>query len=174
MSGSTVILRRRAHVVAGVALTCVSLPVLVTLIWTGRARSTFEDTALLVFVQVSVIWLVSLVAKSRIVLSDTGMTVVNWFRKYSVPWSAVHSVDAIPQVSIVLTSGRRIDCAVGGGSVIDNMRGNRRQRDMRSRIESFRGAQAAGGPVREQWDLHLVKFSALLAVMLAYAWLVYR
>ena len=107
-------------------------------------------------------WLVwRAVACSRIVVTEFGLIVVNWFKVYSVPWAALDSIRAEEDLIIVLFGGRTIRPAVGSGSLAGAMHGSPEQRALRQRIER---ARLAAQPSREAVVVSRVDLYARLAV----------
>jgi hypothetical protein len=116
-------------------------------------------------------WMVG--AHSVVKVYDSGVLVVNWFRRYWVPWADLASVEATREVTLVTTSGERIGVAVGAFSAASSLRGSRVQASIREAIERHRPvpAPADGGGVRKGFDLVPWHFAGMVAFLLVVAWL---
>lgn len=103
---------------------------------------------------------------------DSGVLVVNWFRRYWVPWAELASVESTDEVNLVLVSGERIGVASGAFSVAASLRGNRLQDRIRDGVERNRPDRVpadSGGVVRSL-DLCPWHFLALVGYLLVVAW----
>lgn len=116
-------------------------------------------------------WMVG--AHAVVKVYDSGVLVVNWFRRYWVPWADLASVEATQEVTLVTTSGERIDVAIGAFSLASSLRGSQVQASIREAIERHRPASApsGGGGVRKGFDLVPWHFAGMVAFLLLVAWL---
>lgn len=105
----------------------------------NSADGTMSDQLGFYFVMSAGTWVVwRAVVCAQVVVTTWGLTVVNWFMVYSVPWGAVRSVEAGDELTIVLVGGRVIRPDVGEGSLAGAMHGSPVQRALRERIEAAR------------------------------------
>ncbi|MDX8051683.1 PH domain-containing protein [Lentzea sp. BCCO 10_0798] len=116
-------------------------------------------------------WMVG--AHSVVEVHDSGVLVVNWFRRYWVPWADLASVEATRELTLVTTSGERINVAVGAFSAASSLRGNQVQARLREAIEQHRPhpVPTGGGGVRKSLDLVPWHFAGVVAFLLVVAWI---
>ena len=108
------------------------------------------------------IWIIWLIGRTRVVLDDQRIRVVNVFQRWDIPWSIVTGIESSGEVAIRLVDGRGIQPAISGGSLLETLRGNRLQQRIRDRIEQHRPA----GVPRDQ-EFVLTPKLALAPVRLA-------
>ncbi|MFD4669056.1 PH domain-containing protein [Lentzea sp. NPDC058450] len=114
-------------------------------------------------------WMVG--AHAVVEVHDSGVLVVNWFRRYWVPWASLASVEATREVTLVTTSGERINVTVGAFSAASTLRGNRIQAEIRETIERHRPSPPPedSSGVRKQIDLAPWHFAGVVAVLVVSA-----
>lgn len=119
------------------------------------------------------LWLMWMVGPHPVVkVYESGVLVVNWFRKYWVPWAEITSVDSTDEVDLVLVSGERIGVASDAFSVARSLRGNRLQDRFRDAVERNRPDLVSvdfGGTVR-RLALCPRHFLALVGYLLIVGW----
>ncbi|WP_329792136.1 PH domain-containing protein [Lentzea sp. DG1S-22] len=116
------------------------------------------------------IWMVG--AHPVVKVYESGVLVVNWFRRYWIPWSELASVESTDEVNLVLVSGERIGVASGASSVAGSLMGNRPQDRIRVAVENSRPHPVplgSGGVVR-RLDLCPRHFVALVGYLVIVAW----
>ncbi|XVV07617.1 PH domain-containing protein [Actinosynnema sp. CA-248983] len=135
--------------------------------------STFVDAFGVIAVTAPLIWMGWMVTVHPVVkIYEAGVLVVNWFRRYWVPWAELASVESTDEVNLVLASGERIGVASGAFSMASSLRGNRLQDRLRDGIEHHRPdpVPAASGGVVRSLDLCPWHFLALVGYLLVVAW----
>lgn len=123
-----------------------------------------------------VIWFIALIGRTKIVLDQERMLVVNTFQRWDIPWSAVDTVQSGREVCIRLVDGRTITPAISGGSLLEDLRKNTLQRGIRERIEQARPKDVARNldfVLEPQLALAPVTFAIFLVVMVGLAVLGY-
>jgi hypothetical protein len=114
-------------------------------------------------------WMVS--AHPAVRVYETGVRVVNWFRAYWVPWTALRETEVTGEVNLVLTTGERVNVAVGAFSLASRLGGSRVQRQLSEDLERHRPAEPPdGGVPSSRLDLCPWHFLGLVAVLLVLAW----
>ncbi|SHG26856.1 hypothetical protein [Streptoalloteichus hindustanus] len=149
------------ELVAGLALG-VALPAIVTVAWRLRLlaalfwpllavsavvkkQSLVDRIALPPFLS-SLLWLIGVVGTSRAELYERGVLVTNWLTRFWIPWGAVAGVGSDPRLSLVLVDGREVGLAVGAGSLLNHLFGNRYQRNLGSQLQEVRAKAPTAGP----------------------------
>jgi hypothetical protein len=84
------------------------------------------------------LWFMGAIMTSKAALHEDGIAIDNWFTRYWIPWSAVSRVDPEPAVTVLLKSGESVGLGVGGGSLINQLMGNRYQHRLTDKIEEVR------------------------------------
>ncbi len=114
-------------------------------------------------------WMVS--AHPAVRVHETGVRVVNWFRAHWVPWTALREVEVTGEVNLVLTTGERVNVAVGAFSLASRLGGSRVQRRLSEDLERHRPAEPPdGGVPGRRLDLCPWHFLGLVALLLVVAW----
>ena len=114
-------------------------------------------------------WMVS--AHPAVRVYESGVRVVNWFRTYWVPWSALQEVEVTREVALVLTTGERVDVAAGAFSIASALGGSRVQRQLREDLERHRpAAPPDGGEPSRRLDLRPWHLLGLVALLSLVAW----
>lgn len=103
----------------------------------------------------------------------SGVLVVNWFRRYWVPWTELASVESSGEVSILTRSGERIYVGSGASSLASSFLSNREQTRIGDGIVRSRPdpVPADESGVRKGFDLCLWQFGALVVLLLVVGWL---
>ncbi|ANZ38642.1 hypothetical protein BBK82_23840 [Lentzea guizhouensis] len=130
----------------------------------------FVDQLELVAVMAPVVWFCWMVsAHPAVRVYESGVRVVNWFRAYWVPWSALREVEVTREVTLVLGTGERVRAAAGAFSIASALGGSRVQRQLREDLERHRPvAPPDGGVPSRRLDLrpwHLLGLAALLSLV---------
>ncbi|MEU7477127.1 PH domain-containing protein [Lentzea sp. NPDC042327] len=132
----------------------------------------FAQQTELVAVMAPLIWFCWMVfAHPAVRVHESGVRVVNWFRSYWVPWTALREVEVTREVVLVLTTGERVDVTAGAFSLASALGGSRVQHRMREEIERHRPAVPPAGEVPgRRLDLCPWHFLGLVALLLVVAW----
>ena len=133
-----VVLRRKGESILGriVEFGILSSPILMSIL--GPPTFTLFDLVAVSLAISAVSWLLGAISNARVVVSDAGLSVINWIVRWWIPWSAVAAVDVDEEIGITLTDGRVIRPSIGTGSGIDVLRGNRYQKNIAEVILSHR------------------------------------
>lgn len=112
------------------------------------------------------LWALLLMSKSRVIITDNAITIVNWFVRWKIPWSAVRTVEAGTQLRIVLTDGSAVRPAIGGRSLLGQMQGNPTQKRLAQEILAYRPSPAVedGACVSRRLDLCPAQSVVILAI----------
>ncbi|MEV6714581.1 PH domain-containing protein [Lentzea sp. NPDC051208] len=134
----------------------------------------FTDQLEFILAMAPLTWFMWMVSAHPVVkVYESGVLVVNWFRRYWVPWAELAWVEATEEVNLMLVSGERIGMASGASSVASSLRGNQLQARFRDAVERNRPnpvTVGSGGVVRSL-DLCPWHFLALIGYLLIVAWL---
>ena len=166
------VVRRRAEVIAGWAASAVLTLCALWLAAFPPEGAMFPYMAqgfTAVWLGIWVVWLAA--AHPRLVVSTRGLDVVNWVRRYQIPWAAVERIDTTDHISLRLHDGTAVRPAVAAWSIVAVKHGNPVQKEMADRIERVR---ADGDPddteVTRTHEVHWLPFVGLLLVLLVLAW----
>lgn len=111
-------------------------------------------------------------AHPKLVVSTRGLDVVNWVRRYRIPWAAVERIETTDEISIRLRNGTVVRPAVAAWSIVATKHGNPAQRAMADRIEQVRAeGDSEDTEVIRTFEVHWLPFAGLLLVLLLLAWL---
>ncbi|MGI5507321.1 PH domain-containing protein [Lentzea sp. CA-135723] len=169
---AAVVLRRRFDSAFGWTVSLAALVTSAYVLLNPFPGNGFGQQLEFVAIMAPLIWFMWMVGAHAVVeVHDSGVLVVNWFRRYWVPWAALESVEATREVALVTTSGERINVTVGAFSAASTLRGNRVQAEIREAIERHRPSPAPEGPsvVHKRIDLAPLHFAAVVAILLAVA-----
>jgi hypothetical protein len=137
--------------------------------FTEPAASDLSDQIPQVVVVWLVGWLIWLVGVTpRIVVSDEGLLVVNWFVRWDIPWAALRSVRGGRALAITLIDGQEIKPPVAGGSMVSTLAKNPTQRRMLAAIEARRPAMPdiTSTEVKRRIDVQPIPFLAVLVLLI--------
>lgn len=140
------------------------------------APGSFGDNLLLLSVAFPAAWLGWLATvHPKIVIEDSGLTVVNWFITYAIPWRAVSHISRSEALAIHLRSGESLRAAVGSLSIVGTAWRRRLKRQLQMTIEQHQQhPQGDDNIVRKRLDVQLVPFTSLLIVLIFLAWFLAR
>ncbi|MET9231583.1 PH domain-containing protein [Lentzea sp. NPDC003310] len=171
---AAVVLRRKFDSTFGWAVSLAAAGTTAYLLLNPLPGNDFGNQFELIAIMAPLTWFMWMVGAHAVVeVHGSGVLVVNWFRRYWVPWVDLASVEATKEVTLVTRSGERINAVVGAFSAASSLRGSRVQARIREAIEEHRPhpAPADEGGVRRGLDLAPWHLAGLLAFLLVVAWL---
>lgn len=105
-----------------------------------RAKFSSSEKGTLFFFALLILVLVHAVTRSRVVVRDDGLTIVNGYRRHDFDWAqivAVHMPAGAPWVTLDLTDGNT--CAAMGIQASDGARARRAVRQLRALVAGHTG-----------------------------------
>ncbi|WP_169735378.1 PH domain-containing protein [Actinokineospora inagensis] len=153
------VIRHRAQHVFGSVLVVL---VLATVGWSYTEQVPNETTwsrAQFTGLMIVIAWGMWLVVKTRVVVGEDGITVVNWFTRYSIPWGRLRSVAIEPQVTFLLDNGGRVRPAIGDPVLYERVLGG-----PVGSILGARSGRGGAGEVVRRLDLELVKLGLVVGI----------
>ena len=169
-----VVLRRRFDSIFGLLCSVGAIVATTYALLTPFPDTQFTDQLEFILAMAPLSWLMWMVGPHPVVkVYESGVLVVNWFRKYWVPWAEIASVESTDEVNLVLVSGERIGVASGAFSMVSSLQGNRLQERLRDAVERNRPDPVPVGSegVVRSLDLCPWHFLALVGYLLIVAWL---
>lgn len=169
-----VVLRRKFDSIFGLLGLIGAIVAVTYALLTPFPDTQFTDQLEFILATAPLVYLMWMVGPHPVVkVYESGVLVVNWFRKYWVPWTEIASVESTDEVNLVLVSGERIGVASGAFSVASSLRGSRVQERFRDGIERNRPdpVPVGSGEAVRSLDLCPWHFLALVGYLLIVAWL---
>lgn len=163
------VIRRRSHFIGSwIGIVVLLLVVGVGIVLAPPPNASLGDTLGIAALFCVIIWFIAMIGRTKIVLDQERMLVVNTFQRWEIPWSIVDTVQSGREVYIRLVDGRTITPAISGGSLLEDLRKNALQRRIRERIEQARPTGVARNlefVLEPKLALAPVKFAIFLVVM---------